>query len=139
MAILALTVDTVLPPGPLTARRRFRGDAASAPASRRFAGDILAAWGQPQLREDACLLLDELITNAMQHTLGDVEVCMSLGERLRVDVRDGSNRHPDNRPSDGDSEEGRGLQIVERLSLAWGSTPLPGNGKTVWFEMRPAR
>jgi len=139
VAILALTVDAQLPPGPLTAWRRFRGDAASAAAARRFAGDILAAWGQDLLREDACLLLDEVITNAVQHTVGDVAVRMALGQRLRIEVHDRSNRYPDMRPVDGDSEMGRGLHIVERLSHAWGFDPLPAAGKVVWFELNLAR
>ncbi len=135
VAILALTVDAEPPPGPRSVWRRFRGEAASVPAARRFAGDILTAWGQEPLHDDACLLLDEVITNAIQHTVGDVEVHMVLGRRLRIEVRDHSNRPPDVRPVDGDSEVGRGLQIVERLSAVWGSQPLPGTGKTVWFEV----
>jgi hypothetical protein len=62
---------------------------------------------------------------------------MALGGRLRVDVHDSSNRPPDKRPAGGDSETGRGLNIVEQLSDAWGSEPLPGGGKTVWFELVP--
>ncbi len=135
VAILALTVDAAPSPGTRTARRRFRGDAASAPAARRFAADLLAAWGQHQLRADACLLLDEIVANAVQHTVGDVEVRLALGQRLRVDVHDCSNRLPAKRPTDGHSDIGRGLHIVEHLSHAWGSTPLPGSGKTVWFEL----
>jgi serine phosphatase RsbU (regulator of sigma subunit)/PAS domain-containing protein len=135
VAILALTIDAQLPGGPLTAQRRFRGDAVSAVAARRFAADILTAWGQHLLVEDACLLLDEVITNAVQHTVGDVGVRMSLGQRLRVEVTDSSNRHPDKRPVDSDSEMGRGLHIVDRLSQAWGFEPVPGVGKVVWFEL----
>jgi hypothetical protein len=54
-------------------------------------------------------------------------------------VRDGSNRQPDLRPAAADSETGRGLHIVERLSAAWGWTPLSGAGKTVWFELDASR
>jgi hypothetical protein len=75
-----------------------------------------------------------------------VDVRITLGRRLRIDVRDSSNRHPRQRTIDGDSETGRGLHIVERLASAWGSAPLAGGGKTVWFELdlgsgtgRPAR
>jgi serine phosphatase RsbU (regulator of sigma subunit) len=138
VAILALTADTELAPGPRTARRRFRGDAASAPAARRFAGDVLTAWGQHALREDACLLLGEVVANAVQHTVGDVDVRITLRERLRVDVHDNSHQHPTKHRLDGDSETGRGLHLVEHLTHAWGSTPLPGTGKTVWFELDPA-
>ncbi|GID90979.1 hypothetical protein Adi01nite_03910 [Amorphoplanes digitatis] len=138
VAILTLTVDAEPPPGPRTARRIFRGEAASVPAARRFAGDILAEWGQAAVRENACLLLDEVITNAIQHTVGDVRVSMLLGRRLRVEVRDGSPRRPDKRPFDIAGETGRGLHIVERLATAWGSEPLRGTGKTVWFELELA-
>jgi serine phosphatase RsbU (regulator of sigma subunit)/PAS domain-containing protein len=135
VAILALTVDAGSRPGPLTAQRRLRGDAASAPAGRRFAADILTAWHQHSLLEDACLLLDEVITNAVQHTVGDIVVRMQLGARLRVEVHDSSERRPDKRPTDADSEVGRGLHIVEQLSRAWGDYPLPAGGKAVWFEL----
>ena len=135
VAILALAVDAELRPGPRAVRRRFRGDAANAAAARRFAGDILTAWGQDLLCEDACLLLGELITNAVQHTLGDVEVRMTLGQRLRIEVHDSSTRRPEKRTVDSDSEMGRGLYLVEQLAYAWGSTPLAGTGKAVWFEM----
>ncbi|MGK5440543.1 SpoIIE family protein phosphatase [Micromonospora sp. URMC 105] len=139
VAILALTVDAEPAPGPRTARRRFRGDAATVSAARHFAADILAAWDQHPLREDASLLLGEVITNAVQHTAGDVEVRMTLGRRLRIDVHDSSNRRPVKRPVDGYSDTGRGLHIIERLAHAWGSAPLPGTGKTVWFELDPAQ
>ncbi|TDB78322.1 SpoIIE family protein phosphatase [Micromonospora sp. KC723] len=136
VAILALTVDAEPPPGPRTARRRFRGDADSTSAARHFADDILAAWDQHPLREDAGLLLGELIANAVQHTAGDVEVLITLGQRLRIDVHDSSNRHPVKRPVDICSDAGRGMHIIEHLADAWGSAPLPGTGKTVWFELQ---
>jgi hypothetical protein len=135
VAVLALTVDAVPQRGPLTAQRRFRGDATSAAASRRFAADILTAWHQRLLIEDACLLLDEVITNAVQHTVGDILVRMELAARLRVEVHDSSERHPDKRAIDADSEMGRGLHIVEQLSHSWGHTPLAAGGKVVWFEL----
>jgi hypothetical protein len=139
VAILSLTVDRDLPTGPLRSERRFHSTAASAPAARRFATDILSAWGQHAVIDDCCLLLNEVITNAVQHTVGDVHVRITLGERLRVDVVDRSNRRPDKRPVAVDSEVGRGLHIVERLALTWGSAPQPGGGKAVWFELPRAR
>jgi PAS domain S-box-containing protein len=143
VAILALTVDGVLDSsdpgltsGLANARRRFGGDAASAPAARRFAADILSAWGESALVDNARLLLGEVITNAVQHTVGDVEVRLSLGpRRLRVEVRDRSDRRPDRREVLVDSESGRGLHIVEVLAQHWGFEPLPAGGKVVWFEL----
>jgi anti-sigma regulatory factor (Ser/Thr protein kinase) len=119
----------------LTAQRRLRGDAASVPAGRRFAADILTAWHQHPLIDDACLLLDEVITNAVQHTVGDIVVRIQLAARLRVEVHDSSARSPDKRPIDADSEMGRGLHIVDQLARAWGHHPLPTAGKVVWFEL----
>jgi serine phosphatase RsbU (regulator of sigma subunit)/PAS domain-containing protein len=142
VAILALTVDGVpdsdpgIAGGLANARRRFGGDAASAPAARRFAADILSAWGESGLIDNARLLLGEVITNAVQHTVGDVEVRLSLGlRRLRVEVRDRSDRRPDRRELLVDSESGRGLHIVEVLAQDWGFEPIPTGGKVVWFEL----
>jgi serine phosphatase RsbU (regulator of sigma subunit)/PAS domain-containing protein len=135
VAVLALTVDTRPQTGAPTAQRRLRGDATSAPTGRRFAADILTAWNQQPLIEDACLLLGEVITNAVQHTVGDIVVRIELATRLRVEVHDSSQRHPDKRPMDADSEMGRGLHIVDRISAAWGHHPLPTTGKVVWFEL----
>jgi serine phosphatase RsbU (regulator of sigma subunit)/PAS domain-containing protein len=135
VAMLALEIDAERAPSAAFAERYFRGDAASAPAARRFAADILTAWSQPGLIDDACLLLDEVITNAVQHTVGDVTVRMALGDRLRVEVRDRSDRRPDKRLVEADSEIGRGLHIVETLARAWGFEPLAPGGKVVWFEL----
>jgi len=142
VAILALTVDGVpdsdpgISGGLANARRRFGGDAASAPAARRFAADILFAWGEDALVDNARLLLGEVMANAVQHTVGDVEVRLSLGlARLRVEVRDRSDRRPDRREVLADSESGRGLHIVEVLARDWGFEPLPTGGKVVWFEL----
>jgi GAF domain-containing protein len=135
VAMLLLIVDIELPRESAAAERRFRSDAASAPAARRFAADVLRAWGQGEVMDDTCLLLDEVITNAVLHTVGDVHVRMALSDRLRVEVRDRSDRRPDKRPVEVDSEIGRGLHIVETLARAWGFEPLPTGGKVVWFEV----
>ncbi|MDG6107143.1 SpoIIE family protein phosphatase [Dactylosporangium aurantiacum] len=134
VALLCLTSDTP-PAGEPVARRRFRGEAISASAARRFAADMLTAWGQRQVVDDALLLLDEVITNAIQHTVGDVTVELRLGELLRVTVHDASTRPPQPRDPDADTDNGRGLFIIERLAAAWGSEPVPTGGKLVWFDL----
>jgi anti-sigma regulatory factor (Ser/Thr protein kinase) len=136
VAVLCLTNDAE-PAGPPTARRRFRGEAISASAARRFAADILTAWHQQQLIEDALLPLGELITNAIQHTVGDVTVELRLEDHLRVTVHDASNRPPERRTgrADDESDNGRGLHIIDHLAAAWGSEPVPTGGKRVWFDL----
>jgi len=137
IAMLAIMIDEpASQPAPPTATRRFPGDASSAPLARRFAADVLTAWKLDFMVDTARLLLDEVITNAVQHTVGDVRVRLVRGERrLRVEVTDHSNRLPDIRPIDPNAENGRGLFIVETLADVWGHDTMDTGGKTVWFEL----
>lgn len=137
VAMLAITIDEQAPAGVApSAERRFPGDASSAPSARRFAADVLNAWDLGALVDTARLLLDEIITNAVQHTVGDVRVRLARDAwRLRVEVTDHSNRLPDMRPMDPDSENGRGLFIVETLADRWGHETMDTGGKIVWFEL----
>ncbi|BBH71577.1 hypothetical protein ACTI_82620 [Actinoplanes sp. OR16] len=134
VAILCLTNDAVTADPP-TVRRRFRGEALSASTARRFTSDILEAWELTPLLDDALLLLGELITNAIQHTVGDVVVELRRDKSLRVAVSDPSERPPAPRFAGPESEDGRGLLIVERLACGWGTETLATGGKTVWFEL----
>ena len=34
-----------------------------------------------------------------------------------------------------DEDSGRGLALVGSLARRWGVRPVPGGGKTVWFEI----
>nr|WP_236071160.1 ATP-binding protein [Streptomyces polyasparticus] len=57
---------------------------------------------------------------------------------LRGEVTDrGRNHLPGPRATTPEDETGRGLHLVEALSLRWGCIPQPG-GKTVWFELHCA-
>jgi anti-sigma regulatory factor (Ser/Thr protein kinase) len=137
VALLAITTEQLDDPAPRSAQRRFPGDASSAPSARRFAGDVITAWGLSEVADTAQLLLGEVITNAVQHTVGDVRVRVAHeAGRLRVEVIDGSDRVPDVRPIDTDAENGRGLFIVQALADGWGYEPVETGGKTVWFELR---
>jgi anti-sigma regulatory factor (Ser/Thr protein kinase) len=79
-------------------------------------------------------MVSELVTNAMEHGEGDVTVTIRCpGERLRVEITDGGAALPARRYAMPGALSGRGLEIVERLAVAWGWEPLPV-GKRVWFE-----
>ncbi|MEV4510900.1 SpoIIE family protein phosphatase [Dactylosporangium sp. NPDC049525] len=134
VALLCLTADRT-PPDPARVQRRFRGDTINASAARRLAADMLTAWHQHHALDDALLLLDELITNAIQHTAGDVTVELNLTDHLEIAVIDSSNRAPARHNPAPDSESGRGLGIVEQLATAWGTQALPAGGKRVWFRL----
>jgi len=83
--------------------------------------------------ESAILMIDELVTNAVVHVGGTVEVRASLeGSRLHVEVVDDSPELPQlRRPAVG----GRGLRIVDTLASAWGVRLVEDNGKAVWFDL----
>lgn len=94
--------------------------------------------GQPHLLTDVLVVVSELVTNAVLY--GRVPIVLSLVrdlETLRIEVSDADPQvhavkpHAPN-PSD---PTGRGLQIVQSLTRAWGVTPQAHGGKTVWAVM----
>jgi hypothetical protein len=56
------------------------------------------------------------------------------GSRLRCEVEDTDPAGPVRRVVDADAEGGRGTELLDLLSEAWGSTRT-ATGKTMWFEM----
>ena len=85
--------------------------------------------------DDAELLVTELATNALLHARSAFTVEVSRDDgRLRICVVDGSPVAPRVRSHGADATTGRGLQLVQALSAAWGVQPL-ATGKTVWVEL----
>ncbi len=104
--------------------------------ARRFTARTMRSWGAVEEMDVALLIVSELVTNAIAHTHGQVRLDLTLAQdRLRIAVNDSSPRSPA-RPGalDLDATGGRGLLIVEALSVAWGSVPFAG-GKQVWAEV----
>jgi anti-sigma regulatory factor (Ser/Thr protein kinase) len=107
--------------------------------ARRYLAARAAAW-PAELQELVVLLASELVTNAVLHGRGPVELRLShAGDRIKIEVSDGD---PDplppsaGRPPDG-QHSGRGLLIVDSLSDRWGNRPRrTPPGKIVWFELR---
>lgn len=86
--------------------------------------------------QDAVLLVSELITNAVRHGTGaTVSITARVrGGAVRVEVIDGGDGFaPPGELPDANSPTGRGLQIVDSLSDAWGV--YEGNSTHVWFEI----
>lgn len=93
-----------------------------------------------ELADTAELLTSELVANAVQHSDGPVLV--RLGARkgtVRVCVWDNHPELPDPLPGGMDDTFGRGLFLVEQLSVTWGRYPLATEGKVVWFELAGRR
>jgi anti-sigma regulatory factor (Ser/Thr protein kinase) len=107
--------------------------------ARRFVTSRAAAW-PAELLELVVLLASELVTNAVLHGRGPVELRLSDdGIRVAVEISDGDPGPlpPNGRRPSVDQPRGRGLLIVDNLSDRWGCRQrrLPP-GKTVWFELR---
>jgi anti-sigma regulatory factor (Ser/Thr protein kinase) len=124
---------------PLRVRQASRfDDTPAAPArSRYFIEDICTDWGLPaSLREDAVLVGNELVSNAVEHAGSAPEVTLKLGpEGLCISVRDSSACQPVLRDSDRTQPRGRGIWLVQALAAEWGVREHSG-GKTVWARLR---
>ena len=82
------------------------------------------------------LLTSEIVTNAVEH--GPSEGSITVHARLqangfRVAVTDEASDRPVVQPFEVGRLRGRGLQLVELLSVDWGVDVDGGSGKSVWF------
>ncbi|MEU6993323.1 ATP-binding protein [Streptomyces sp. NPDC046465] len=128
-------------------------DPGPAPASPDFELDLLAVpKAVPELRRalsahahayrplpDIQLCVSELLSNVIRH-LGEgtpvtVRVTGAHGNRIRVAVTDPDPRAwPLLRRAGGDDETGRGLALLDAVSLRWGIEQ-EADRKTVWCEL----
>ncbi len=85
--------------------------------------------------DDAVLAVTELVTNAVNAGSGRVVVDIDLHrDRLLLAVTDDAVGRPEIQPMAPLATHGRGLRIVDALSLRWGTDPRP-IGKRVWVEL----
>jgi anti-sigma regulatory factor (Ser/Thr protein kinase) len=88
------------------------------------------------LQTTAQLLTSELVTNALQHGYGTIEMHVSVDpETLRVEVSDDSPEPPQPMEASPGSTSGRGVMLVEALASDWGVTRHADDGKAVWFAL----
>jgi anti-sigma regulatory factor (Ser/Thr protein kinase) len=81
------------------------------------------------------LLADEVVTNAVVHGVGPIDLAVDANEeRVKVMVGDRSEVPPSPRLAPRYAEDGRGLSIVEAIASRWGVSPTEA-GKSVWFEI----
>jgi anti-sigma regulatory factor (Ser/Thr protein kinase) len=88
---------------------------------------------------EALIVVSELVGNALRYGGEVVSVELDLRtDGIVISVLDSSPVLPRPRLAREDDEGGRGLQLVNALSVSWGAKPLPG-GKRVWALIRLPR
>lgn len=120
------------------------------PCARLHARQVLWEWGLCGLAETVELVVSELMTNAVRATEGltgrgyrgewnaglpPVRLWLSSDrQRVLIQVWDGDHHMPVRSDTeDLDAECGRGLMLVECVSVDWGSfAPEGSSGKLVW-------
>lgn len=143
MALLLMRRDVDVSPPLSRHLHQYVGpaDPEALTAARSLVQEALTAWGLPDRVDDAVLVADELITNALVHTRGGAVLAMRLVDldgprcRLRLEVQDLDSGWPRRRDPGMGELTGRGLILVHELSDAWG-VESHGSGKSVWSEFR---
>ncbi|MFJ4081554.1 SpoIIE family protein phosphatase [Streptomyces iakyrus] len=108
-----------------------------APArAREQVSALLRQWRtRDDTRNNATLLVSELVTNAVRFATGPITVrLIRSGHGLLCEVGDTGNGRPRLRRADLLDDGGRGLSIVHRLTTRWG-VRWTETGKVVWAEV----
>lgn len=98
----------------------------------------LGGWGLTDQAAHLELAVSELVTNALLHGEGGIDVTVELhGDRVRLAVEDeGFGPEPVRvREPTITGSGGRGLRLVDGLSDSWGARRVPGR-TLVWMERR---
>ncbi|WP_181799382.1 ATP-binding protein [Kitasatospora acidiphila] len=115
--LIALVVDATL----RAARHRLR--------------DHLTSLGLDP--DDACLVLSELVGNALLHAGDTAAVAWRLvGDRLHIGVADAAALSLPVVQGSCTREGGRGLLLVDQLAESWGVRPLGTLGKETWCDLQ---
>jgi serine phosphatase RsbU (regulator of sigma subunit)/anti-sigma regulatory factor (Ser/Thr protein kinase) len=109
-------------------------DPAAVGAVRAAAGRQLAAWGLSEAAFTTELIVSELVTNAIRHGTGPVQLRLLRDNVLICEVADASSTSPRLRRARTTDEGGRGLFLVAQLAQRWGTRYTPSGGKVIWAE-----
>jgi anti-sigma regulatory factor (Ser/Thr protein kinase) len=155
-----------------TVSRALPADLTAVREARRVVQQVLGTWRAEDIFDDVVLVASELVANALRHGVqveqprmrpmlsstdpAGVRISLvSTGSHVICAVTDPSEAPPVRRSVDPLAGSGRGLQLVESLSLCWGWTVLDEygdgvstgavQGKSVWaifpldVPVRPGR
>ncbi|MET9840024.1 ATP-binding protein [Streptomyces virginiae] len=108
--------------------------------SRRIAAGAMERWDgiPPEVAADTVLIVSELMTNAIQHG-GGADTPRAVGLRIEhsdghllVEVTDSSSKPARLKSAGEQATDGRGLHLVEKLAIAWGTT---NTNHTTWARV----
>jgi anti-sigma regulatory factor (Ser/Thr protein kinase) len=119
---------------PLRTHLDLLAQPSSVPNARKFAGLILTEWSLTGLADTIRLVVSELVTNAMDHTMSapvHLWLC-SDGASVVVLVGDASPDPPVRTAEDTSAIGGRGLAIVNDLTGGHWGWFRHQDGKAVW-------
>ncbi|MEV4619086.1 ATP-binding protein [Asanoa sp. NPDC049573] len=106
--------------------------------ARALVTEMCARWQLDDIVGPACVVVSELVSNAVRHAGTTMTLVLSLrGHNLLVSVEDG-NPDPPRLAAAADPDDpaaGRGLAIVDEITSRWGWRPT-GSGKVVWAVLR---
>ena len=107
----------------------------SAGIARQLVNAHTTTLGSGQ-REDAALMVSELVSNALVHGIGEISLRIDVeADGVRVEVSDQGNVALAPSPTPG-AHGGWGLRIVDELANDWGV--LEGSTR-VWFRLIASR
>jgi len=122
-----------------TARLDLAHDATAPRLARRFLGTVLQGWGaEDDIVDRSQLLVSELVSNAVLHGTGPVELHITETDPAlgvyRIEVSNAGHGVPAMRRTNNEELSGRGLQLVDSLAREWGSNNIDGHTR-VWFDV----
>lgn len=134
-----LDLDAEYAASPQEAYLRLEPEPASARRARTFVQVTLEEWGCEDLNDIVVLLTSELVTNSVVHAGSDADLSLRLARGvLQIAVADRSPVEPVVREQSDDATNGRGMLLLNALSLRWSIVKTEA-GKIVWFEVPTAR
>ncbi|MDX6352904.1 MAG: hypothetical protein QOF84_7694 [Streptomyces sp.] len=108
-------------------------DPAVVARAREMAAERLRAWGLDDLVFTTELVVSELVTNAIRHATGPIQLRLIRERTLICEVSDGASTAPHLRHPRTTDEGGRGLFLIAQFTQRWGTRYHP-DGKIIWAE-----
>ena len=139
------------PPRPVISNLRVAALPSAVRMARHFTQYVLETWRLTELSETTCLLVSELVTNAVKATGctdhdPDLEALAAVPSiRLQLQANAGgilaevwdadNTSFPVLQEPTEDALGGRGLLLVAQMSTRWGVYQPQIGGKVVWFQL----